>query len=274
MIYDGGKKIDPNNTSQDYNRSTITGVGTTFDHRTNRSVLIMGQNSTYTSTHTSGFSSGVTLMGSWAKITAPELPKNNESNVTNLAIDGLVLCGSNTDVWTETAFNDDNIQNSERYGGKGIHIRGVGVFGTNSTIATRDNNNEGLILGGALNVVKAHNNSGVIIVSRPSNVSYYDYINNNRQDTVQNPEWNESTSKRRTGKVEGIGIYIAGSGINLKEKDDHGNNISYNSTIQGSTVANLPTILEGNFQLGSNFTLKDKDGKTIIFQNGLLKTSN
>ena len=75
----------------------------------------------------------------------------------------------------------------------------------------------------------------------------------------------------RYTKVEGGGIYIRGAkGMNANPPTS---STGDRSLIQGSTWENAPTMLKGNFQLGENFSLKDKDGKTFIFQNGKLVQS-
>ena len=272
VIYSANSSIKPL-SSENYTRTTITGTNSTFDSMYNRSTLIMGNNSTYTATGLGDeqrpFCGGVVVLGGDSKLTAPERNKPASGNTNTMSFDGVIVAGSRTDVWTKTAFSED-ISNETPFGGKGIMIDGCALFGKQSTVALRDVQNTGLIMLGEASVVKAKNNSGVIISSRPINYSLQKYDENGVRDF--DTKETDGTEGRRKNEVSGLGIYITGSEMDATNYTNGAYTIK-NSMIQGSSNTLHPTILKGSFKLDDEFTLYARDGKTIIFQNGKLTQS-
>ena len=134
---------------------------------------------------------------------------------------------------------------------------------------------EGVAILGDINSAEIPLNYGVVIQGTYNiNGSLYAFKEDDddkRSVHVSQGEMIPEGYTYRYTKVNGGGIYIRGCtefNANASGYSEYGR-----SLIQGSTWKGVPTMLNGNFQLGKNFTLKDKDGKTIIFQNGKLVQS-
>ena len=182
---------------------------------------------------------------------------DNETNGRDISwtfsVRGFMTTGCGSFFYDKKGLEDADLGDSEK--ALGSFMQGVMAAGFCS-MTVISNPLEGVMIVGGRSVIKAKKNRGVIIGG---------IINTNLEQELTEEE---QKFKTVSSVVEGEGIFIRGQLRNVSQQE-----LSSGSLIHGSTVVTSPTHLGGSFILDKDFTLKDKDGKTIIFENGQLKSS-
>ena len=246
----GGDRIDYKTTS---NSNTY-----------HNSVIILGGESRIQNPGSPSIAySGVTIQGSYSYFFANSKRDSSETNpnLNDILFQGVHLLGHFSDIYTQDSWKDSWSENNgvNANGGPGFkatsHIPyNLGII-QEGAYSTFSGTSEGVVIMGTCGVFECVNR-GVFICANPE----------------ENPEL-QRTGYSLPQRYTGIGIGIFGATrTRQKLEDGYGSSIFGNSHIVLSSMDKHPTILHGNMRLGDDFTLKDKDGRIVIFENGKLVT--
>ena len=237
-FYDGHETVEDKGNV--YKKNILSGAHTTYSMSGGSGVNVFGHNSLLKpNSDEQNYFQGVYIFGGYGKTI--RLEHTSETINSPFSFAGIHLYGRRGEVYGGDSFTENFQKEDARHIIRNSGVLAMGRQGVFSGL------NSGVLLEGD-DAIHETVNRGVIITGAYQTQGTYTSIQ-------------ETTNIIKTSN-NGGGIRILGQ---RKEQIEGKNEYSYkNSSIECSTLKEIPTILDGNIKLGESCNLSDVDGKEII----------